>query len=130
MEKSEELGYEFTELPGRGMGVVATKDFAVGDCIISEKPLFTCDISHDNEKRLNSEIKSHLNELKSGSEKEAFFSLSDCHEGEKTPIGIFKTNAHPCGFKDTAKRSGILPIICRINHSCCPNAQHSWNEKK
>mmetsp|Transcript_768 Transcript_768/g.925 ORF Transcript_768/g.925 Transcript_768/m.925 type:complete len:303 (-) Transcript_768:1432-2340(-) len=126
-------GWRIQPILGKELGVVAEIEYDVGDLIMSEKPIFTCQIDTSID-ALTKEIEEKIKELEEN-ERRKFFALSDCHvrpeTGDKpTPLGIFQTNSHPCGFNYNAKRSGILPFICRINHSCCPNATHSWNEKK
>ena len=120
---------EVVDIPGKGLGVRATCEFAVGDLVLSEAPILTCSLASASTAELEAELLGKLKELDEGRRK-AFFALSDCHEGATTPLGIFRTNAHPCGFQNAAKESGILPLICRINHSCSPNATHSWNKKR
>ena len=120
---------EVVNLPGKGLGVIASCTFAVGDLIISEAPLLTCSLTNTSTTALETELSGKLTRLDDGGRKQ-FYDLSDCHDGPPTPLGIFRTNAHPCGFQGAAKESGILPLICRINHSCSPNATHSWNKRK
>lgn len=54
------------------------------------------------------------------------FGLTDCYNPhEPTAQTIMHTNALPLG--GGAQEAGIFPLICRINHSCRPNAYHAWN---
>jgi hypothetical protein len=52
-------------------------------------------------------------------------SLHNNFPGKRPFSGIFKTNALPCGPGSPV--GGVYPTVCLINHSCIPNAIHSWN---
>jgi SET domain len=43
-----------------------------------------------------------------------------------SPIIIYRTNAYPAG----GGKSGIFPLISRLNSHCTPNVHYSWNEKR
>jgi hypothetical protein len=48
--------------------------------------------------------------------------MSKVHQ---STIGILRTNSIPLG--ETGYH-GLYAVICRANHSCCPNATYSWRE--
>ena len=57
--------------------------------------------------------------------RDRFFELSTCSSFQHEPreLGIFLTNA-----MRTSGASSVFGQVSRINHSCCPNVHHSWNE--
>jgi SET domain len=65
--------------------------------------------------------------MKSKTEQRQFFSLHNNFPGKYPFSGIVKTNALPCGSGSMI--GGVYPTICRINHSCLPNAHNSWNSE-
>ncbi|CAE6925396.1 set5 [Symbiodinium natans] len=59
--------------------------------------------------------------------REALASLSDCSAGEKTLSGIIDTNAFSRGASATSSSLVVCPTLARLNHSCSPNCQQSWD---
>ena len=63
-----------------------------------------------------------------------YFSLANTWIGTyPPPLGIFKTNALPCGENDTSRgvasdRAAIFIIGSRFNSSCQPNVNNYWDE--
>ena len=86
--------------------------------------------------------------------KNIYMSLSDCKSecNEKTELGkiffpsncrnwtfytiffsfsgIWRTNNFALGISNSKCSNGIFPTIARFNHSCVPNSEFAWNEKK
>ncbi|KAL4246464.1 SET domain-containing protein [Abortiporus biennis] len=63
-----------------------------------------------------------------------FFSLHNCFGDALPPaLGIFETNALPCGENDVhgdiAMKGGLFLIGSRFNSSCTPNVNNHWDEK-
>jgi hypothetical protein len=58
-------------------------------------------------------------------QQQEFLSLYNNFPGKQPLSGIIKTNALSLGSGSMV--GGIFPIISRINHSCRPNTQHTWN---
>ena len=44
--------------------------------------------------------------------------------------GIWRTNNFALGISNSKCSNGIFPTIARFNHSCVPNSEFAWNEKK
>jgi hypothetical protein len=104
----------------------ATQDIPAGELILSESPLFC--VTGNNRRTLQKfagtapdDARAELSEA----DRKTFWDLHDRHGGSKTALGIFKTNALPLGL--TTEDGAIFPLCSRINHSCCPNVNHSWN---
>ena len=115
--------FEIQSIPGKGRGVVARFNIAKGSRILCEKPFFTTpnlfplSVMEEN-------IAKKLKTL-SKTEQRQFFSLHNNFPGKYPFSGIIKTNALPCGSGSVI--GGVYPTICRVNHSCLPNAHNSWN---
>ena len=45
-------------------------------------------------------------------------------------LGIWRTNNFALGPSHTKVSNGIFPTIARFNHSCIPNAEFFWNDKR
>jgi hypothetical protein len=117
--------YILTPLPGKGQGLIAVRDISKGTRIISEKPLFRIEEFGLGQPALEKAIKRKFS-LLSQDDQRAFLSLHKYTPGDSYPLtGIVKTNALSLGPGSIA--GGIFPIISRINHSCRPNTQHTWN---
>jgi hypothetical protein len=109
--------YRLSTSPGKGLGLFAARPIAVGELIISERPLFLA--------RDEWEIYEELAEL-SMRDEDTFFALTDSHNPEHpTAATIMLTNGIPTDPQ--INQGGIFPIICRINHSCLPNSHYTWS---
>lgn len=117
--------FEIKSLPGRGRGLIATRDIAAGTRILDEKPLLLAGFYSDLDVMEN-RIATTLKTL-TKTEQEQFLSLHNKHY-EKHPFsGIMKTNALPC--ESDSNVGGIYASACLINHSCLPNTHFSWNSE-
>jgi hypothetical protein len=59
-------------------------------------------------------------------QQQAFLALQNAKGHRYSPLlGIAKTNMLPLGASDGS--GGLFLEASRINHSCQPNAQHTWN---
>ncbi|KAK6351200.1 hypothetical protein TWF718_004370 [Orbilia javanica] len=113
-------------IPNKGRGLVAAVDIEPGTQIIAEKPLFT--LSGPSIEALEGPISKILQTLPY-KKQDQYRALHNNHKSNNIPplAGIFKTNALPCGCDSHI--GGIYLTICLLNHSCLPNAHHSWNAK-
>ena len=115
--------YEIQSIRGKGKGLVALKDIERGKRILCEPALLTTEYI-SSVSQLESTISSKLKCLSEAQEQE-FLSLYNNFPGKQPCSGIVKTNALPLGAGSPV--GGIFPTISRINHSCRPNTQHTWN---
>lgn len=108
-----------------GHGMFARRNISAGECIIAEKPFISLNgkITYTKEAEQDAKEKyEKLNEY----QKAKFMALSDRNElkngGTKSILGIITTNCILAG--DFAS---ICLNITRINHSCEPNSNNTWN---
>jgi SET domain-containing protein len=117
--------YISTPILGKGQGLIAVQDISKGTRFLSEKPLFQIQSFGSELPVIEKEIERKFN-LLSQYDQRAFFSLHNSTPGDSYPLtGIVKTNALSLGPGSSV--GGIFPMISRINHSCRPNTQHTWN---
>ncbi|KAI1794327.1 SET domain-containing protein [Ganoderma leucocontextum] len=149
----DDLSPSYQVLPSRtgGFGLFATRPIPQGTLVLAETPLLTQPLSPT---RTNSTI---LNVLAQRTREEqcAFFALFNAHKTNRPgrpvllpALGIFETNALPCGAtlssasgdgadaKKAGKashastdggREGIFLRAARLNHSCRPNVWRTWD---
>ncbi|KAI0785808.1 hypothetical protein C8Q75DRAFT_310725 [Abortiporus biennis] len=141
--------YEIRELPGRGKGVVALQDIQAGELILAERPLIICSaatmfselpagttavpgVVNDALARYET-----LVDRMDSSRKADFMALVNSHEhdGSGPYLGRIRTNAFMVTFDGnngansyTSKYGVVGKDISRANHSCCPNASHSFHK--
>jgi len=118
-----------SSLVGGGLGVFARLHFAVGDEIIRESPLVVLQ-DHLIESAGSSYLEMVISNLPS-TRSFAVRNLSDAHGKDHestimgaTLMGIVATNCIPITEESTA----LFATICRINHSCKPNARFLWRD--
>ncbi|TFK87036.1 hypothetical protein K466DRAFT_599846 [Polyporus arcularius HHB13444] len=123
--------YEIVPIQGTGLGMVAIADIAAGSTIVRERPFFVMPgtISANSEEE-HLRIMHGLVDFLHPDNKRAFFALrnSKGHTTSSQVKGIMDTNAFIAGPFPTfpAKYAGVARDISRVNHSCNPNAMHSF----
>ncbi|RPD54918.1 SET domain-containing protein [Lentinus tigrinus ALCF2SS1-7] len=119
--------YILSEIAGKGQGLVATRPIAKGELVLAEAPLFTQPLFGSN-----ATILAALTNLSDANQR-LYFSLANAWMGvHPPPLGIFKTNALPCGDHDESKgvaadTGGLFPLGSRFNSSCEPNITNYWD---
>ncbi|TFL02976.1 hypothetical protein BDV98DRAFT_591785 [Pterulicium gracile] len=119
--------YLVTDLPGRGKGLIATRNISRGELILRDKPLFVFPASiHGSPHEL---IAKHLTEL-TDYQRAQFHGLSYLPVSSEAdiPLSIFQANAVAAG----AGTVGLFPNFARLNHGCAGafNAVYSFREKE
>ncbi|KAG6166335.1 hypothetical protein E4U23_003603 [Claviceps purpurea] len=121
--------YVVQDIPGKGKGLVATRNIPKGTRILCEEPLFTIPIVPDFHRERFKLISLQV-ALLSDDQRDAFLSMHNIYH-PRDPVdgyvGIFETNSLPAGESQTTKTRGIYLEACRLNHDCQNNAVHSWN---
>ncbi|PQE10867.1 SET domain-containing 5 protein [Rutstroemia sp. NJR-2017a BBW] len=114
-------------IPGKGLGVVATRAIAPGTLLFHESPLLTTE-TLTNPATTEKDLAQLLRALPKESQR-AYLSLHNNYPGQPSPLSnIIRSNAYPLGPSSSV--GGVFKDISRINHSCLPTSQHSWNESR
>ncbi|KAL2070227.1 hypothetical protein VTL71DRAFT_13253 [Oculimacula yallundae] len=124
---TKDRNYVLQDVPGKGQGLIATKQISKGTRILSEKPMIVLPENKLNMRELQTSISQQVATL-DRDQKRAFLSMHNLYPYSNSAeqyIGIYHTNSLPAddGF------GGIFMYACRINHACNNNAQKSWNGK-
>lgn len=120
--------YAVEEVPGKGTGLIATKDILQGTRIISEKPAITVGSHIASMKQLETRITQQVRALSEDQQRE-FFTMANIYpytNPTERNRGVFQTNALPIGPDLDA--GGVFLKACRINHACDSNATNFWND--
>lgn len=118
--------YTIQSISGKGYGIVADVKIPAGTRILSEKPLLTTAVFDPIE-----EMEAHLKKMIKAlpkAEQNAFLGLHNNFAGDYPLNGILETNFFYFGGNKEMIVGAIYPTICRINHSCRPNAYADWNK--
>ncbi|KAK3823274.1 MAG: hypothetical protein J3Q66DRAFT_279252 [Benniella sp.] len=113
--------YYIRETPDKGKGMFAARSITRGACILSESPLLYVGKTSP---LTNAQVINTLSE----ENRKVFFSLSNAFQEDPLlphSTGIIRTNALPLGR--VSHEGAVYPTLSRINHSCVPNAMHTWN---
>ena len=116
-----ETCYKCVDVPGKGVGMIATRDIKFGELILREFPVLID----------NFDLKFQFEELAKDQQAE-ILSLHNCYPeclrmgllGEL--IGIMRSN---CFFGKSAQQNVLCPTASRFNHSCLPNVRHNFSEQ-
>ena len=131
------LAYEVRPAgPGRGIGMFAARDLAMGERVLAERPLATWTVrkGESREGKLASFAKVVAGF--SASQRSAFLSLSQASHLEsgsagRTMMATWLTNALPINYEEneagTHEDGAVFATISRINHACDCNCHHEWN---
>jgi hypothetical protein len=123
--------YVLQEVPGKGKGLIATREISKGTCILSEKSIIrvskvVLDDDH-NRHTLSASIGRQVDALPLD-QRRSFLSLRNIYmDGIASQyLVIVRTNA--LVFGNDATERGIFLNACRIKHLCDNNAQKFWND--
>lgn len=137
-----------------GLGLFSDRDVQRGELLFTEKPLVThgLDMNYDtrknpvvspNKSRLRSETNSLSNQMEelvddlSEADKAAYYALSCDIKANETgnydARRIFADSFIPYNMNDVVGNNcvyggAVFAIASRLNHSCIPNLQHSWDD--
>lgn len=105
----------------RSNSISTTQKIRRGHTFLSEAPLLQCAANKDPSARAFHTL--------SASSQRAFLALRNCHDHlgarqlrSTTVRGIWRTNRVVAGDSDA-----VFETVCRIRHSCCPNARLDWD---
>ena len=130
--------YTILPVPGKGFGAIATRDIEIGTLLIEEAPLFSMTNRkpwfQPSESFVNDAVERTIHTL-STTEQAQFHDLhgfipnvssDDTRKFVPTALQIYSTNAYPMG----PDRSGIFPLISRLNSECIPNVHYNYDERR
>lgn len=132
VDKMGDFDVKQVTFEGKGQGLVATRDFQVGEVVMREDPLIDMPLKvFDNPDmdRVERWLDRKVNGL-TCQQRQIYFELSDCRsdlradDSEKTALGIFWTNC--MNFIDES--AAVFPEMARTNHSCAPNTEFITNK--
>jgi hypothetical protein len=112
-------------IDNKGMGLRATTIIQPGEIIVTEQPFLVVDFPPPE-----SPIYQAYRDL-SAVERLIFHSFHgkpNIGQSKQTVPDIIVNNVIPLGGSEDGEptRSGMFQYICRINHSCVPNARWTW----
>ena len=106
--------------PGAGLGVVATRDVAAGECLLQERPLLL--LTPDGAGRYNGVFRGDPEHTKL-----LLSTLSAAKPGAGELGSVIETNGIIIRVGAAAAFTAVHHLISRCNHSCAPNAAFSWD---
>ena len=136
-KRSASEDFMVQEIPGKGMGMIANKVFQPGDVILTEEPLI---VIKDGEPCY--QILQRFDAL-TEEEKKVLLGLYDPGDDPTRDVpGVTDQNHRKfvritwanslqlCSYAELeVEGAGVYPTVCRINHSCAPNAMWTWLAK-
>ncbi|KAG6026459.1 hypothetical protein E4U19_002584 [Claviceps sp. Clav32 group G5] len=119
--------YALQDIPGKGKGLVATREIPKGTRILAEQPLMTLPVKAPHAKI--PELLARQWETVNVDQRTAFLSLHNkfadgIKKGGSQFIGIFSSNCREFG---PGGSKAVYLEASRINHDCEGNAEEEWN---
>ncbi|CAB9516287.1 SET [Seminavis robusta] len=126
----------------RGMGLRSLRKYSCGDEILREHavmrvPNQQAAVSLEEAKAMHSVAVHQSFDRLSAETKQFVLELANSYPsttttqaveqpGQQEIVGVYQTNSFRLGEEESNNCGGLFLTICRINHSCRPNANHSW----
>ncbi|KIL67916.1 hypothetical protein M378DRAFT_177150 [Amanita muscaria Koide BX008] len=131
VDGNQDASFKLVDLPGKGKGLIATRDITQGELLVKERPLFRVPLQTSSSP--SQLIWASVQELDQSARK-AFMNLSYVNlpkeadpqmHPEEVALAIFQTNAVSAG-----DAVGIFPRMARLNHGCAAsfNSMYTWRE--
>lgn len=128
-EVASEGGQPFIEIistPDRGLAAFTTRKVKAGTLIIAERPLITLDRDRENDVTA---VEQAFSSLPSRAQQKTYLRLFDAQKSRMPRVAsIYYSNCYNCEGSRAAGGSAIGATASRINHSCVPNVQFSFDE--
>jgi hypothetical protein len=121
--KNQTSLYTVQDIPEKGKGLLARKAIEPGTLILSDTSLIRTDVITSME-TVEKDLARALRGLPKDQQR-AFLSLHNNYPGKNPLSNIIRSNGYPLG--PASEVGGVFPNLSRVNHSCRPNAKHSWN---
>ena len=111
-------------IPGGGLGYVASNDIPQGTLLLEEYPIFRLP-----DGATEADVQARLAQQPRGVQNQ-FLALFIGHQylQDGNYLGRFRANALQCGTEGGRKVAGLLPLAARFNHSCRPNIAYQWDQ--
>lgn len=125
-------------IPGKGLGVIATRDLAPNALVFVDSPLLIYEASDRGMKRSQADaiLRHAISHLRPELQ-ERFNALSNAFAGAESTLGRVETNGAPViSFEgagldaDAVTYTGVFPLYSRLNHACDANARPEWDWKR
>lgn len=110
-------------MPGKGLGVVATRLLEPGEKIMAEIPILR---GTTDDLKQQSYMNSVLAQL-SNTKRKKFQKLYNAFP-EQDDVGIVRTNSFALGCNTDL--AGVFDKLSRLNHSCRPNSERWWDPEQ
>ena len=116
----EQLGLDLKPVKGKGLGLVALRDFAKGEVVLAERALVKVRNTSASASWTRQQAVSVLRQVSkmSGEERDGLLKLS-ARQDSKQPL-VLRIVSNNC-FNIDLRTFGVFLNISRINHSCAPN---------
>ncbi|KAM7183375.1 hypothetical protein V8F20_012643 [Naviculisporaceae sp. PSN 640] len=124
------LAYKITPLPGKGMGLIATRKIKQGEVIMVDHAALIAEMAFPT--RVKRDVGRQLLERAvrrlSPERKEMVLGLASNEGGEVDVEDVVRTNSFTVNVGEGSFMA-LFPRIARINHACKPTAFTRFNEK-
>merc|ERR1719239_1241737 len=119
-KKLQQLGLALRPVRGKGLGLVALRDFAKGEVVLSDKALVKVRVGPPCVSWTHQQAVSVFRQVSklNREERESLFQLST-RQDSKQPL-VLRIVSNNC-FNIDENTFGVFFNISRINHSCAPN---------
>jgi len=119
-KKLQQLGLALRPVRGKGLGLVALRDFAKGEVVLSDKALVKVHIGPPYASWTHQQALSVFRQVSklNRDDRESLLQLST-RQDSKQPL-VLRIVSNNC-FNIDANTFGVFVNISRINHSCAPN---------
>ncbi|TLS24953.1 hypothetical protein PpBr36_07507 [Pyricularia pennisetigena] len=110
--------YAVVPVPGKGLGVVATRRIRAGEILVADHPLLLADVEAAAAARGGLLLRLAVESLPLPGR---FFDLARSYGAGDAVEDVLNTNTFAVGVGD-GDYMGLYPEIARINHACSPNS--------
>jgi len=118
---------EVKQSPGKGAGIFATRKIVAGTCVLTERPLIILDRPEEDDPEA---IEREFRKLSKAGQRQ-YLRLFDAEKSRLTRVvSIYYSNCYNCDGSKEHGGSAVGAMSSRINHSCVPNVQFSYDEAR